>query len=1603
MKKSIFLFFAAILCAIGMNAADIPAGTKFYLKPNSNWGGARYAVYFYGNGDAWVSMQLAPGETNIYEVTSPNKVYKNLIFCRMNPDASANNWDNKWNQTNDLTYDGTKNFYTVKEETWDKGGGTWSTYTYTPPTLYIAGDFVTPQWSENAAANKMDYADGVYSKSYNDVAASAHQFKITNGTWTNAIGYDNNKCSGTNCTVENGGGNIKFTPLAEGTVTITYTLADGKVHITCPEPPAAEYNITYPTTQTNYTLVAGAVKAQAGAEVSFTATPADGYVLNVTYNGNAITGNNNVYAFMMPAADVTIAIEAVAATTLYYVDHNSWGNANAYMWNDSGNNGWPGVAMTSVGTVGENNYAYYSVSFAQGTYTSIIFNNGSGSQTSDLTINTEKPYFYDGAWYTWDELLAKLAAPVVTYDYYVIGTINNWGLKDENFGMTDEDADGVYEKVITLADGKNQLKINKGEWKDGEIWGYDQLAAQYEGVSRGKDGDDNNIIIDITPGKDITIKFDKNTSKITLEGLTPYVVPLTYTVTVPAGTEKCFIAGAMNGWNFQEMTATANANEFTIEIAGARETDGYKYACQASWDYVEKKEDGNDLDANRTWTANDVVAKWGVPPTYTIVGATAITGANWDLANEANKMIKDGEAYTLTKTGLKLETGDYEYKVAKNGAWGDGQYPAEGNQKVTITETAEYTIVYTYNVGTSLTAVASKTGEYTPAQTVYTVAGDAALCGTNWQADDATNDMTANGDGTFTWTKADVKLTSNVGFKVVKNHDFGNGQYPAENWNINLVDYKGAAVYTVTITFTESSKEIAVTLTKTGEATPPVISYVLMGVDADWTTGIELTRNEANTEFEEYMLLGQAISATDAVKVVKLVDGEKNTFCGDVKDGSAEHTADADGNIVLAEGTYDFYYDVPANKVYIGKQVPATATITLVDAGDLGAILTLSADEYVVGDEITASAAIYDDGFAFAYWKEGENIVSYSADYTFVVTGDRTLEAYFGGNMPVEMADLAVDGDAMTITGSNTMEGIATALVLDNYDRDTKMWSVNASASTISYYGTPLTILYSEVWLDTEAFSMAMARVVADFGGELFVFNLTMTAAGETLEVGVATELSLEFGALVMRGTWYDENDVEYPFEAQVGGFDYTKAEQECMTTVSLGNFDDDTNWLGMAQGLMTVTVADGTVELTGTVTTMSPINTLNIVAQGNIQILPMDIDVTVEEMDMGDAVYLKLNGTDYESGIDIELYLNDYTGADKTYELNEASSIAGGAAQAMGSLTKAGNTYTGVAYASAMGALYVLELNLTEFVPEYENIVVTGLSGAAEARSLGWGNEYYLALSLEGTWSDGVVTYPVSVELADYDPAVTSGTTYVTLSIGGWEDDQEWLGSIDGGEMNFSISGKTITLTGKLDNAYNWPAPIYWDLTITGTILPNYTRDVTADNFGTLCLPFGGTVEGAELYELVKAETDGVLLGSVNKLEAGVPYVFKATASQLAVYCDDTVADEAGASNGLYGTFDDNTEVAAGNYILKDNALCQAEATCYVDANRAYVVWSEIPTTHTPMPGRRYIGMGVHGENGTTGLDNIMTTDAPVKAIENGQLIIIRGGEKFNAMGVKL
>jgi len=84
---------------------------------------------------------------------------------------------------------------------------------------------------------------------------------------------------------------------------------------------------------------------------------------------------------------------------------------------------------------------------------------------------------------------------------------------------------------------------------------------------------------------------------------------VTYTVNVPAGTNKCYIAGEMNGWTHQEMTKV-NATQFTITMATATTAHKYKYCSGPTWAFVETQADCKSNVSDRTYAALDNVACW---------------------------------------------------------------------------------------------------------------------------------------------------------------------------------------------------------------------------------------------------------------------------------------------------------------------------------------------------------------------------------------------------------------------------------------------------------------------------------------------------------------------------------------------------------------------------------------------------------------------------------------------------------------------------------------------------------------------------------------------------------------------------------------------------------------------------------------------------------------------------------------------------------------------------------------------------------------------------------------------------------------------------------
>ena len=247
------------------------------------------------------------------------------------------------------------------------------------------------------------------------------------------------------------------------------------------------------------------------------------------------------------------------------------------------------------------------------------------------------------------EGLTEIVVP--TFDYYVVGEFNSWANPDPNHGMELDGA--VYKATVSLKSGENMLKVTNGTWNDGGSWGYSDLGASYEEVSDANN--QNNIKISLAADKDITVIFDATTKKITFEGLTVYVAPLTYNVTVPAGTEKCYIARSINGWAFEEMTKVDDTH-YTITIAGAKESDTYKYTRGEGWEYVEVQADGSGVD-NRTWTANDVVAKWADVITYVLMGVNGdwTTGIQLTKNSETEYMLL-GQTITRNNDKIKVVT-----------------------------------------------------------------------------------------------------------------------------------------------------------------------------------------------------------------------------------------------------------------------------------------------------------------------------------------------------------------------------------------------------------------------------------------------------------------------------------------------------------------------------------------------------------------------------------------------------------------------------------------------------------------------------------------------------------------------------------------------------------------------------------------------------------------------------------------------------------------------------------------------------------------------------------------------------------------------------------
>jgi uncharacterized repeat protein (TIGR02543 family) len=194
---------------------------------------------------------------------------------------------------------------------------------------------------------------------------------------------------------------------------------------------------------------------------------------------------------------------------------------------------------------------------------------------------------------------------------------------------------------------------------------------------------------------------------------------------------------------------------------------------------------------------------------------------------------------------------------------------------------------------------------------------------------------------------------------------------------------------------------------------------------------------------------------------------------------------------------------------------------------------------------------------------------------------------------------------------------------------------------------------------------------------------------------------------------------------------------------------------------------------------------------------------------------------------------------------------------------------------------------------------------------------------------------------------------------------------------------------------------------------LGGYERDVTEGRYGTICLPNGGVMVGAAVFEIAymdykdnkpfKIYFDEIANGT---MVAGRPYIFlpNESVTRLGVFYTDAAGADAGNYRGLYGSYSEiNLTANDGNYILLNNMYYYVNSdNVYCSPNRAYIKLADVPDYDPGKPayGRRRVALDVHSEQVATGIGNTELSEQPMKVMINGQLYILRGEQMFDATG---
>jgi uncharacterized repeat protein (TIGR02543 family) len=368
-------------------------------------------------------------------------------------------------------------------------------------------------------------------------------------------------------------------------------------------------------------------------------------------------------------------------------------------------------------------------------------------------------------------------------------------------------------------------------------------------------------------------------------------------------------------------------------------------------------------------------------------------------------------------------------------------------------------------------------------------------------------------------------------------------------------------------------------------------------------------------------------------------------------------------------------------------------------------------------------------------------------------------------------------------------------------------------------------------------------------------------------------------------------------------------------------------------------------------------------------------------------------------------------------------------------------------------GAYYYMTVNMSKKIEatviEIDNATVT-----IEERSMGFGDEVYHVLKMESTWSDGETTYPVFLETTEFDQTKESQEVAASITVGGMGDEDPWLGNAEG-DVTITVADGKVTVEGLLENAYAWPAPVAFDVTISGKLPVAEPTTITYElNGGEL--PAVVVPTNAELWEAFKpyyntfygearadqpitlvatfmTKGEKIMTDETSEYKWLGDYLLKVANEQIA---NGTLTTYTGITTEVKWRFATqaffNCSAAvdkdySGNPDFTEAGKPEAWGAAYQAAHAVVLPTEPVAEDYTlPTPtkeGNTFVGWydnaagegeaykvipagwagtlyAIWKQDTTTDLDNIAVEGKAVKAIINGQVLIMIGDKTFNMMG---